>query len=101
MTGSHPIVSNLLIIIDFLSRTLAVLLAIGGILSFAFHRWIEAWIDARFKRRLDAELQSTGHQFSLALEEKKTALEEELTTHTEVLRARLTRELEEYKRNLD
>jgi hypothetical protein len=93
--------SEFLIIVDFLSRVLAVLLAVGGLLGFAFRRWVAGWIDASFKRKLDTELQSKAHQFSLALEEKKAALAEELAIQTERLRSKLTGELEQYKRTLD
>ena len=88
-------------VLDFLSRAFAVLLAIGSILGFVFRKWIGAWIDARFKRQVDAELESIKYQFSSALEEKKSALAKQSTAELEQLKAKLSQDLEASKRKLD
>ena len=77
---------NIFTVINFLSQLFVIIIAVGGILGFLFRRFIGAWIDAFFKRRLDNEL-----------EEKKAAL----VSETERLKADLTRELETEKRKLD
>lgn len=88
-------------VLDFLSRFFAVLLAIGSILGFVFRKWIGAWIDARFKRQVDAELESVKYRFSSALEEKKNALAKQSTAELEQLKAKLAQDLEVSKRKLD
>jgi hypothetical protein len=92
---------DLLIVLDFLSRAFAVMLAIGGILGFIFRRWVGAWIDAHFKRQVDTELRSFEHQFLLTLEDRKTALAKDLVTETEQLKIQLAKDLEREKREID
>ena len=66
--------ANLIVILDFLSRAVALVLALGALIGFAFRHWVTAWIDARFKRQVDTELERLKHQFAMSLEEKKAEL---------------------------
>lgn len=88
-------------IIDFISRVLTVLIAIGGVLSFLFRRWLGAWIDARFKRQIDKELKTLEHQFASEIEIQKAALAKEFASETERLKSSLATDLERAKRGLD
>jgi len=58
-------------VLDILSQAFAVILLIGGMIGFIFRKWIAASIDAHFKKQLENE------------------------------RARLTKDIESYKRQLD
>ncbi len=92
---------DLMVIFDFLSRAMAVALAIGAVLGFVLRYWIKAAIDTRFKRQLTIELEGCKNAFATSLEEKKAELTRDATLEIERLKNRLTKELEEDKRKLD
>lgn len=92
---------TLIVILDFLSRAIAIVLAIGGALAFVFQSIVKGWIDAYFKRRVETQLADKNHALSISLEEKKAALTKELTTEGEALKSRLMKDLEKHKRDLD
>ena len=82
-------------LLDFLSRAMAVLLAIAGVVGFAFHKAIEAWIDTRFKAKADEALEGYKAQLAESLESKKA----ELARQLEEQKARLARDLERDKQS--
>src|SRR6476646_4827479 len=92
---------QLITVLDFLSRAIALLLAAGALLGFALRKWVGAWIDARFKRQLDQELRGVEHKFAVPLEDKKNALAKDLNDYTEHLRIKLASQFEREKHNID
>jgi Skp family chaperone for outer membrane proteins len=87
--------------LTIISQVLTIVIAIGGALAFFFHKWVGAWIDARFKRQLDEELKEIDQRFLEGLEEKKTSLAKELASDVERLKADLATAGERNKRELD
>jgi len=86
-----------MVVLDFLSRAFAVLLAIGGIIGFFTRHYIARRIDAHFAKKA-----ATDHQHHMIeLENKKAELAKDLATETEQLRSKLTKDLEREKRALD
>lgn len=84
---------DLFVVLDFLSRVIALILAIGGILGFIFRRFIGTWIDTRFKAKADAALEKLKGELAGSLEVKKANLAREL----EEKKSQLVRELEHDK----
>jgi hypothetical protein len=82
-------------LLDFLSRAMAVMLAIAGVVGFAFHKAIEAWIDTRFKAKADEALEGYKAQLAESLESKKA----ELARQLEEQKARLAKDLERDKQS--
>ncbi len=93
--------ADLIVILDFLSRAMALILAIAAVLGFAFRKLVSGWIDARFKRQLDAELETLKHQLATSLEEKKAELTGKVASELENLKGRQAKDLERDKRTLD
>jgi hypothetical protein len=89
-------VHDIITILDFLSRAMAVLLAVGAVLGFAFRKVIEAWIDTRFKAKADEALEGYKAQLAESLEFKKADLARQL----EEQKAKLTKDLEKDKQSL-
>lgn len=85
---------QLIILLDFLSRAFAVLLAVGAFLGFVFRKWVEEWIKARFKRQVDQELKDVEHKHAVALEEKRNTLAKDLNDYTEHLKTKLSAQFE-------
>jgi Skp family chaperone for outer membrane proteins len=94
-------VNDLLILLDFLSRAVAVLLTISAVLGFAFRKFVNAWIDARFKRQVDTELETLRSQLAGNLEEKKSSLAREMNQEIETLKSEFALEIERKKHALD
>jgi hypothetical protein len=86
-------IHDLIVVLDFLSRVIAVVLAIGGILGFFFRKTVGTWIETRFKASADAVLERYKGQLAESLEVKKATLAGEL----EQRKAQLTKELEQDK----
>jgi hypothetical protein len=93
--------ADLIVILDFLSRAMAVALAIGTVVGFALRHWIKAALDARFKRQIGIELEQHKHAFAVALEDKKAELTRQVTTDVETLKAGFAKDLEQQKRQFD
>ncbi|MGF6507532.1 hypothetical protein [Paraburkholderia sp. 32] len=91
----------LIVVLDFLSRVITVLISLGALLGFGFRRWIGAWIDARFKRQVDSELKTLDHNLALALEDKKIALAKDMAVEIERLKSQYAFELDQKRRQLD
>jgi hypothetical protein len=92
---------QLTIVLEFLSRAIALALAVGALLGFVFRRYVSAWIDAHFKRKVESEVKAIEHTFAVTLEEKKKALAAELNDETETLKNRLATQFERERHNLD
>ena len=73
-------------LLGVLSQALSLALLLLAILAFAFRKWLGALIDSRFKRKLAVELEDLKHGFA---------------TEVELQRARLTKDIETHKRQLD
>jgi uncharacterized membrane-anchored protein YhcB (DUF1043 family) len=93
--------TNLLVVLDFLSRAFAMILAVGALLGFVFRKFVSAWIDALFKRKVDSELETLKHQLATSLEERKAELNRHVTSEVETLKGRIAKEMEQEKRALD
>ncbi|MGO9596242.1 MAG: hypothetical protein ACLQFT_03980 [Steroidobacteraceae bacterium] len=78
--------STILTILDLVSQVFATILLVGGVLGFAFRKWIAASIDSHFTRKIALELEKVKHDFSRDIEHEK---------------AQLIKDLEAYKRQLD
>jgi len=72
--------------LEVLSRIVSLVLAILALSGFMFRRWISAWIEDRFKRRIETALLKLKHEYTLEVEQKK---------------AELTKEVEKYRREVD
>jgi len=86
-------VNDLIVILDFLSRAIALVLAIGGFIGFIFRKAVSTWIDTRFKAKADAALEGYKGQLAESLEAKKAVLAREL----EEKKAQLATDLERDK----
>jgi len=94
-------VATALKILDIISKALPVLLVFSGIIAFLSREWIKKWIEAHFRRTVDAELENMKARLAESLEEKKAALSQDLARTTETLKAQLATTLERDKRALD
>jgi hypothetical protein len=61
-------------LLDGASRALTLVLAVGALVGFLLRRWIGAWIDAAFKRKIEAELDRQRHNLALQLERERATL---------------------------
>jgi len=92
--------SELFVLLDFLSKAVALALTLAALFSVVFHKFVNAAIDAAFKRRVDAELEQLKAELASALEEKRPELSRKLASEVEAIRGQFARELEQEKQQL-
>jgi hypothetical protein len=92
-----PALSTIWTLLDFLARGMALVLAVGSALAFIFKKAVTAWIDAMFKRRVDAELEILKGDLAKSLESVRADFAKQL----EERKAALALDLEKEKRRLD
>lgn len=84
-------------VLEVASRVLALVVALGALLSFVFRRWIGAWIDAQFRTRVEEELGRQKHAFSVEIERERARL----ATEAQRQKATLDEQKEAHRRMLD
>lgn len=84
-------------LLDGASRALTLVLAVGAFVAFLLRRWIGTWIDAIFKRKVEAELDRQRHSFAIQIERERAALIAEVQNK----KAELDRLNEGHKRKED